>query len=199
MNDIRNITDKIISDAQILADAAEQLALAQAEEILRGYREKADRIRLDTQEKAKREAADALSRAESSHKMRERNILLEAKCRLLDEVFERAAAHFYGLESKKYTKLLMSFFDIAQTAHNSVLFMNKKDLKTVGNNFYTEAKKSFTKKNPGFTLTLSGTPVNIDGGFIIKNGDIELNCSISGFLSDFRQQHENDIFRLLLD
>lgn len=199
MNDIKNITDKILSDAQLWADEALKNANEQAEEILNSYTQKADKMKEETLLKAQQDAEDAVAHAQGAQKLRERNAVLAAKCEILDEAFSAAANSLSQLSADDYTQLLIKLFKAAHVTQSCIICMNQKDLDTVANGFLKEAKKLLSQENPALTLELSDKPVKISGGFILKNGDIELNCSLESFLSMCREKHENNIFKLLFN
>ena len=199
MNDIKNLTDKIIADAEAFAKSVSEDASKQADEIISSYRQKAQEILASEAEKAEKAAAEATSRNLSSQKLSERNALLGIKAQALNSVFKKASSHLLSLDKKEYTELLLRFFKSSACKGDMLLCLNKKDLETVGNDFYTTAKSYFEKEFPGSSLTLSDTPVSIDGGFILKSGDIEYNCSVSAYLSSFREMHQNEIYKILFN
>lgn len=199
MNDIKNLTDKIIADAEAYAKSVSDDAAKQAEEIISSYRQKAQAI-LDLEaEKAEKAAKEASSRNLSSQKLNERNAVLAVKAQALDLVFEKASAHLLSLAKDEYVQLLFRFFKDSATSGDMLLCLNENDLKTIGKDFYPMAKDYFEKKFPGSVLTLSDVPAQIDGGFILKNGDIEYNCSVSAYLADFREKHQNEIYKILFN
>ncbi|MBE6688556.1 MAG: hypothetical protein E7588_04665 [Ruminococcaceae bacterium] len=199
MNDIKNITDRIISDAKAYADEVINSAKAQAEEILDEYKKKSDKLVTSEHLKAQHTAADMVSRTESAQKMLERNALLNAKCEIIDEVFERALKELTQLSAEKYTVLLTSIFEKADISESCVICMNQKDLGTVGNSFLEKAKEIMLGKYADSSVILSDVPAKISGGFIVKSGNIEYNCSLENCLADFRKSHENDILKLLFN
>ena len=199
MNDIKNLTDKILEDAAAFAEITAKDARKQADEIIESYRLKADALLNAETEKAEKSAAELISRNDSSSKLRERNALLGVKAQMLDEAFSGAAEHFRNLPSDKYIELLLRFFKEAMGPGNMTICMNKKDLETVGKDFLAAAKEIFSKEYPGFSLTLSDEPHQTDGGFILKKGDIELNCSVSESLSACRQRYQNEIYKILFN
>jgi len=199
MNDIKNLTDKIIADANAYAAAMAEDAAKQADEIISSYRQKAQAILDSEAEKAEKAANEAISRNLSSQKLNERNAVLSVKAQILDDVFKKASGHLLALGKDEYTQLLLGFFKDSACKGNLALCLNEKDLKAVGNDFYAVAKEYFEKEFPSCTLTLSEVPVKIDGGFILKNGDIEYNCSVSGYLSALREKHQNEIYKILFN
>lgn len=199
MNDIKNLTDKIIADANAHAAALAEDAAKQADEIISSYRQKAQAILESEAEKAEKAAQEAVSRNLSSQKLNERNAVLAVKAQILDSVFEKASGHLLSLEKEEYTQLLLGFFKASACRGDITLCLNEKDLITVGKDFYTLAKDYFEKEFPGCVMTLSETPVQIDGGFILKSGDIEYNCSVSGHLSALREKYQSEIYKILFN
>ena len=72
-----------------------------------------------------------------------------------------------------------------------VVYLNDKDLKRVPSDFEAQLKKA------GLNASLSKESVDIDGGFILKNGDIEENMSFSAIISARRDEIEDLINREL--
>ncbi len=199
MNDIKNITDKILADAQLFADEVRKNAQQHAEEIVSSYRAQADNAFRGAVEKAQRDADEAVSRAKSALQLKERNLILGAKCEILDEVFDKAAARIVNMPSDEYINLLIEWFKTAADDRDTVILLNERDLKAVGQRFFDEASRIFSEKFESRTLELSPVSVKIDGGFILKSGDIEINATVKAVLASLRKSRENDIFKLLFD
>ena len=69
--------------------------------------------------------------------------------------------------------------------------MNLKDLSRLPSDFKSQMKQS------GVDVSVSETPAEISGGFILKCGDIEENMDFSAILDDKRDEIEDLINREL--
>jgi len=163
------------SKAAATAEAAEKEAAANAEE-----------IRSSTENKAK-----ALRKAaESSAALIARNAVLRTKREEIDKTLQGIAAYIDGLPDDRYFALL---YKMAQGVDESegVLFLNGRDLARRPADFLDKMKEA------GISATLSSEAADIDGGFLLQCGNIEINCSVSAVLEDKRNELEDYINQLL--
>ena len=74
---------------------------------------------------------------------------------------------------------------------DGVVYLNNKDLNRAPSDFVAQLK------NVGLNASLSKDSIDIDGGFVLKNGDIEENMSFSAIISARRGEIEDLINREL--
>jgi len=80
------------------------------------------------------------------------------------------------------------------------VLMNKKDKDTHGKAIIEGARRAIVGKLSTQTLdkiVLSDKNANIEGGFIIKCGDVELNCSIRTLVEGIRPKLEAQVATVL--
>lgn len=215
MNGLDKIIEKIISDAKERAKAYEQEATA---EIAKMKDEAVDEImRMESvyMSRAEKAWADMLSRAESSSELEARNIILKRKTELIAQAFEKAIAKLAALPSGEYVSLiadaLAHVVNERREAKNKMrelygdeeaeldvvyeVMFNKADLE--GGNakkIFDTAKKHIDKS---VKLAMSTLAINIDGGFVLKCNDIEINCSLSSLVNDARTRCEAKVIKAL--
>lgn len=216
--------DKIIE--RILADAKERarVILEQAQSDCRRtaaeYAARADAICEEIAERAMREGEQLVVRARSAAAMTRRNILLAAKSEMLDEVFEAAREQICDTDYGKYRELLVALLSCA------LLEQSKGEQQALANGDEVEAVDAFevllsendrarfgdsviegarrvTERRIGAErvarLRLSQECADIDGGLILRCGDVEINCSITVLLRDMRRVLEERISSMLFD
>ena len=220
MTGLEKITERILTDARerargILEDAQEDCRRMAAE-----YAERADKIREKITDRAMQEGEDLIARARSSAAMTRRNILLAAKGRILDETFEAAKSEICATDYGKYRELLVALLSCAlmEQAKNEQqsmemgdevaafdtfeVFMNEKDRERFGS-YVIEGARKVTERRIGSErvakLRLSETPADIEGGLIVRYGDVETNCSIAALLAQMRRDLEGKIAAVLFD
>ena len=215
MTGLSKITDKIMAEAR--ADAARTLAEAEerCREIAAEAEKKAAAYAARIDEATKREAAEIVSRAKSGETMVYRNTVLEARSALIDEAFEAARNELLNLSAERMLEMLVMLLTAAlkQTVEDEklsrelygeaetpvedcyVVLLGRRDLERCGKELLVRT----TQRIEGFEgrLFLSEEPVSIDGGLILRRGDVEINCSLSAMLSQLRPRLEAKVSRTL--
>lgn len=221
MNGLDKITDRILSEAR--ADADRILADAQAEcdRITADAVAKAEKIRDQVAGDAHEEGVELISRAKSSAAMQKRNRMLQAQSDLVDETFDTAVKAMLSLSTEKYTSLLAGLLAAAMTEQAETenvsrslygdeavapseyeVLMNPSDRSRCGAAVIEQAKAKLKGKIPADRLALlrlSDRTVAIDGGLILRYGDIESNCSFALLFAQLRQELEADVSRALFE
>ncbi len=216
MTGLNKITDKILADAQADAQAVLEAAEAKCREIDAEYAEKAESIKEVLNEAAEKEAESIVVRAKSSAALEKRNLLLETKSDLIDEAFASALAEILAFDDAKYRELLISLLtsalreqvqaeaasrtlygeDEALAPERYEVILNSRDRsrfsETLISDFRVSAQnvidKEFIEK-----VVLSESVANIDGGLILRYGDIESNCSLSVIMKQMRPALETKV------
>lgn len=222
MTGLSKITDKIIAEAK--KDAAEILAAADAEceAISADYKSRAEKIKADIEQRAEREAAAIISRAKSSAAMNGRNIALGARSDLIDKAFKDARRELEYLPDEKYLDLLTSMLISVLTKQSEderisreiygeedapvsdiyEVMLNERDLARYGSTLLDNLRRRIVGNSCAdivSKLRVSSTPVKIDGGLILRSGDIEINSSISMIFEQIRPKVEARVSRILFD
>ena len=222
MNGLEKITDKILAEAgaesqKILAEAEEECARIRAT-----YAEKAQAIRLRVADEAEREGIDLVSRSKNGAATQKRNALLRVRGELVDETFDMTLMTLKSQSGEKYTEMLTGLLcaafleqmeaeitgrtlygeeDAIAPERYEVLF-NSSDRDRYGAAVLAGARLRLAAKVDAEKLemlTLSDQTVNIDGGLILRCGEVESNCSLSLLFADLRRELEAEVSRALFD
>ena len=147
-----------------------------------------------------------------------RDAALALKADLIDEVFELAKGEILSLDGDKYTQLMSSLLskvirDRAESEQDSLRLygedisperyevqFNKSDREKYGASIISGARRAVVEKVSAAMLdrvVLADNYVNIDGGFVVKCGDVELNCSIDTIICELRPELEARIADIL--
>lgn len=213
---LEKITDKILSDAtaevtRIYAEADARCAAIKAEAEAR-----AERRREEMREVIEREAASHVTRARSSAAMQKRNLLLETKSALVDGVFAGAleamrslpedayvallagilsAAFLEQLESEQTTYALYGDAETAAPLQYEVI-LNQNDRTRCGDALLAAVRQRLAGKAPKeklALLVLSPKCAPIDGGVILRCGDVESNGSFALLFAQLRNELETEV------
>lgn len=172
MNGIDKITQRIGADTQaeidrILADAA-----VQAEAAADKFRTQAEAEDRDLLAKSERAAAEREERLVSAAQMEARKTILAAKQAVMEEVYAKALDQLRNLPQERCVEVLTSLLEQAAPEGKGEVLFSAQDRDTVG-----RAAVDAANAKTGGRLTISEETASIPGGFILRNGSIEVNCA----------------------
>ena len=193
MNGIEKITARIETDAR-----------AEVEAILREAEEKAKAVAAEYKAKAEAEAKAAAAageeaakhhaeRLESAAHMEAGQLQLGAKQACLDEAFARAKKKILALPDAEYAQLLAKMAVRASKSGKEEIILNAKDHRRVGEQVVAKANEM--RKNG--KLTLSGVTREMEGGLILRDGSVEINCAVETELRVLRENMAAEIAAIL--
>ncbi len=219
MTGLDKIKDKIIAEAQLDAQKIIDDAQRRCNEILLRASGDADNIKAELDDAAHREAESIISRAKSGAALEKRNIIAQARSHAIDLAFETAEKEILGLEKDKYTeflaKLLISALsaqlDIERTNHELYgeamsespidILLSQEDITSVGAELLPAAKRLAAGTPVSNALTRAGISVEtaeIEGGMVIRIGDLDINCSLETLIESAKERLEGDVASILL-
>ena len=227
MEGIEKITAKIIEDAeteitQIIAQTEDKVL-----SIGEKAQQQADQESAETLNRGRRNAEERLERLQSAAKMETRKLQLAAKQEVLGEAFDLALEKLCTLPEKDYVALLTKLVLEASSTGKEQLVFSQKDRAWVGKQVVvaaneamvsqvvpdlgtlTESKvgaflgkvvNSATAQITGIgQLTLSHEIRNIKSGFVMVDGDIEINCTFETLVRLQREKLELSVAKVLFD
>lgn len=222
MTGLDRITNKILAEAEKEAEKILAEADATCREIEVESKDEAERIAKSFSEELARTKAEFSARTEASAKTRRRNTLLATEGELVDEVFQSAEATVLAYDREKMLELLTgllanAMIEQAEAEADSValygaedailpetyeLILNPRDRATYGKAMIAGVGNKLIGKVPTEKLSrlhLSDTTKNISGGFILRYGDIESNCSFDLLFAELRQTLEIEVCGALFE
>ncbi len=218
MTGLEKITDKIISDANSKAKEILSDADLECKRIYEECETKKAEIFSKIEENAVMEGEVIKSRSMSGVEMNKRDIMMSQKGRLIDETFAKAKDEILSMDPDKYRELLTSLLcrtmeeQVESERENMRLYgedtspesyeviLNKKDREAYGVYVVAGVRRATVGKITGDVLEkihLSETTADIEGGLIIKCGDIEINCSFDVMFAALRSEMEAEISAIL--
>ena len=172
MNGIEKITQRIASDAQaevdrILGDAREEAARISA-----NYRAQADAEAQELDAKNERAAAEQEERLISAAQMKASRLQLAAKQEMVEKAYIQALDKLCAMPKEQYVDVLAKLLVEASSNGKEEAVFSKEDREQVG-------KAAVEKANQlsGKQLRLSEETQPIRGGFILKDKNVEVNCT----------------------
>lgn len=219
MTGLDKITEKIIAEAKADAAKTREEAEAAAAKTTAEYAARAEEIRARIASQAQREGENIVTRAASGTAMTKRNVILAAKGNLIDEAFTEAGKSLRAMETAKYQAMLVSLLrravaeqtesertsrelygedEDAPCVSQYEVLMNAADRDRYGK-AVVEAVRASAEGKAGKPLVLSAKEAKIDGGFLLRYGDMESNCSLSMLIGVRRNEREAQVSHILFD
>ena len=193
MNGIEKITARSETDAR-----------GEIAEILREGEEMAAKIRSDYQAQADAAAKEAAAagkeaaqrqaeRLEGAANMEAKKMLLAAKQSCMDAAFEKAHKQLLDLPDGQYSDLLAKIAAKASRSGKEEIILSAKDNKRVGAKVVEKANTILKNGK----LTLSGETREMDGGLILRDGQVEVNCAFETQLRVLREEMTAEVAAIL--
>ena len=172
MNGIEKITQRIESDAQAEIDRILGEARDEAARITASYRAQADAEVRDLEAKNERAAAEQEERLVSAAQLTARKVQLAAKQEMVEKAYIQALDKLCAMPQEQYVAVLANLLVEASSNGREEAVFSKEDREQVG-------KAAVEKANQisGKQLRLSEETQPIRGGFILKDKNVEVNCT----------------------
>ena len=193
MNGIEKIIDRISGDAQAEIDAILAQANDEAAQITARYEAQA---RAEADEIVKRGTAAAAEREErlvSMAQMEGRKAELAAKQEVIEEAFALALKKLLALPEDKYVELLAGLAAKASVTGKETLIFSAKDRDSVGKKVVDAANARLANG----ALTLGEGTRNLNGGFVLSDGAVEVNCSFDTLVRLQKAEITGEVSRVL--
>ncbi len=222
MEGIEKITAKIAEDAQaevsrLMAETDEKVKAIQTSAAAQAQQEANEIV-----EKGRMAASERLERLSSAAQMERRKLELSAKQEVLGEAFDLALSKLCALPEKDYIDLLTKLALEASSSGKERLIFSQKDRNKVGKQVVIAANEALVKeRTPALPeevtkskvgafvdklvhstaaavtgagmLTLAEETRDIQGGFIMVDGDVEINCAFETLVRLQREKLERKV------
>ena len=186
MADNNRLLSYIIDDGRLQAEKIISEAKAKGEEIVRNASLQAEENSKEIELSANKKAESLRNIASSNASLVSRNTVLSAKREQLDKTIECMKQHILSLDGADYFNLLYRMAKGIPVSNGEFL-LNERDLGRLPSDF-TEKMSQV-----GIDAVICPTPADISGGFILRDGPVEMNCSIDSVIDDRRNEIEDFI------
>ncbi len=190
--------EKILKEIEDEAAAEAEATIAKAKQQADGILEKAKEQALALSDKALAAAGQSVADIEYSRDsalgLQKRQRTLEEKQALLAETLELALKELYALPEKEYFDLMLRLAASSAEAGEGSMMLSEKDKQRLPAGFAQQLAGALPA---GSSITISEECRPIDGGFVLKYGDVEENCSFAAIF-DARRDEFADIISPIL-
>ena len=226
MNGIEKITARIQQDASADLDAIRAQAEEQAAQIRSQYEAQAKAEAEKAAESCRQAAQQQLERLEGAAEMEAKTRLLTAKQACIDRAFERAREHLLSMPEAEYVELLAKLAVRSSATGREEVVLNERDRAAVGQKVVARANQLLaqavapdlpeelkaskaggilTKVVTGANALLQGTAMltlaadtaEIQGGLILRDGQVEVNCAFETQLRLLRESLAGQVAKSL--
>lgn len=191
------IVEQILEEARQAAAEKLEEAQRQAEEMAAEARQNAE-LQAQTIEAEGREQEESVRRAaQSAAQLLLRNARLRQRRRELDAALTATLDYLNGLPDGEYFSRLYPLIGRSVQPGDGVLRLNARDLARLPKDFNERIRGLLAEKSMQGTVTVSGVPAAIDGGFLLQYGEVEINAAFSALAEEKREILEDLVNREL--
>ncbi len=198
MSGVDRIIQRIREDARSAADGNLEKAREEARGIIKEAEAEALKKRKDMLTRAEAEAEAAKERLIKAARLDARKKELEVKQEIINEAFSRALQKLMNLPEREYLGFLAGMAaDLARTGSEEII-LGKRDRERLDTEELTaEINRRLSEKGVKGNVTLSGQEADIAGGFILRRGNVEINCSLETLVKTRRGELEAEVIGIL--
>ncbi len=197
MSALEKMQEKVLQDARAKADEIVKAAAAEAEAILAQARAEAARKRDEELARGKERADEDRRRTLTLAELDARRQVLATKAGLIDEAFQEARTRLASLDPAQYRAYLKRAMLEAVESGDEEVIASARDLGTVGPEVVAEVNAEIARQGRKAALRLSSTPGDFIGGFVLRRGNVEVNCTFDAVLAREREALVVDVARVL--
>lgn len=118
-------------------------------------------------------------------KLAARKELLSAKQQLLDAAFDAAKQRFCQLPEGEYLDWMAAMLSKASDGKGEIILAARD--RALGEKLAAKANEALEAKGKKGELTVSSETREIDAGFVLRDGKLEINCTLDAILEMNRQ------------
>jgi len=172
MNGIEKIVQRIREDAQTEIDGILDAAGREADQIMERARLQAEAEKADLTARNEKTAAEREERLVSMAQMEARQVKLAAKQEMVEKAYGLALEKLCAMADEDYISVVTALLVKAAPDGKGEVIFAAGVRERIGEKAVALANQALNG-----TLTLSGETRPIRGGFILKNGNVEVNGS----------------------
>lgn len=190
---IKEIKEKIISDAQIKANEIIVQAESKAKKIKSKGIKEAENIKNDILGKNRQEGLLKKNKILTEANLNAKKTILSEKQGIIEKVFSKALEDILNLEDREYCKFIKKIILNNIENGNEIIYISETDKKRITKVFIDDTNRELKNKGKKGELILDTSYIQIKGGVIIGSGNIRKNISLELLLQKAREEYEMEI------
>lgn len=197
MKNLEQITSKIKQDSENQKEAILKDAKLECEKIIEKKISSANKLAEEILKKAETESVDRKNRILSSTELKIRNQKLDAKQKVIENVFIKAKEQLNSMSESEFKGFIKDKILTLDIVGNEKIILSSKNKVLIDVAFVNEINKELLLKGKKGELTLSNSFGNFNGGFILEKDGIEINVTFDSLVDSLRDEVEFEIARIL--
>ena len=191
MNGIEKITARILADAQAEADAVKAEAEGKCAAIKGEYDKKAQEEYWNLARAGVNDCEAKVQRMGRAAEMEAKKDLLNLKQEMVSLAFQKATEQVCSMPEEKYVAFLAALAAKASGTKDEELLMAEKDAE-LGALVAEKANELI-----GGSLHYEGNTRDMQGGIVLRRGNIEVNCDIEILVDRYRYELSGQVAEVL--
>ena len=196
---IKDINEKIVSNAKIQANKIIAEAEDNANNIIKKGEKEADNIKKVILYKINQEASLRKSKILTEANLEAKKTILLEKQKIMEDVFDKALESITKLNSKDYLSFIKKMILDNIESGDETIFTGSLDKDKISKDFIEEINKELKVKDKKGELRLSTSYLPIKGGVVIGSGKIRKNISLEFLLKKIREELEIQVSKDLFN
>lgn len=193
MNGIEKITARIETDA--VADAARvaEEAAREAETVRSAGEAKAQEVYWQKLQEGVKTAEDRVQRLEKAADMEARKSILSSKQTIVAAAFDKAEEKLRSLSGDAYIDFLAGLASRAAATGREEIVLGAADREICGAKVVKKANAALNAAGKTGALTLADKAGDFEGGLLLKDGNIAVNCTIGALIAQAREDQASAV------
>ncbi len=197
MSGADKLKEKILAEAQSYADGVlGEAGQRAAQAVAKGEQETAARKKA-LLEQFSRQAEERRRRAVTIAELDARKAILSAKEEMIEDTFTQALGRLQNLDDSSYREIVSPMLLAAAQSGREEIIVSAHDRARYTPDFIAEVNKALAQQGKEGKLTLSDKTREMQAGFVLRAGDIEINASFGSILRMQRDQLEPEVAAVL--
>jgi V/A-type H+-transporting ATPase subunit E len=190
---VEDILKKIRADAEEAARRIVDEGRAAADEVAAEARTRVEAQGERLRGKARQRAEEERNRIVTLARLSGRRELLSEKQRLIDQVFEETRRSILEMGRDDYRKLIRAFLEDTREAGDVEVIVDVNETR-IDQDYLDQVARELGGDG---RLRLSSERREIGGGFVLRSGRTETNCTLETILRDAREKLETEVASIL--
>ena len=197
MEGIEKITAHIEADAKAEAQSVLNEAGARVSQIDADYRQKAQDEYWTRVRAGVKDCEDRVQRMNRLAAMESKKAILATKQDMVAKAFDRAQEMIVNLPADKYAVFLAKLASESATTGEEEVIFNERDKNSCGAAVVNSANARLAEKGIAGKLRVSDETRNICGGLVLRQGGIEVNCTVELLVDMCRSEMSSQLAEVM--
>ena len=199
MTGIDKITARIEADAQAEAARIKAAADERCAELRAEYDKKAQDAYWERLRAGVKECESRVDRMGRLAQMESKKSVLGLKQSMVNEAFDRAVDRICKMPTEEYVDAMATLAAKSSTTGNEYVVLNAADRERCGEALVAAANAILAGQGKPASLKLSGETADMRAGFLLREGDVSVNCSVDVLAELCRSEMASKVASALFD